>query len=398
MILFAQVSFWTLVVSILLVVGLPVAFWRWARGTEEGAVKLTLKVSFTAGWIFSIVFFGAKDAVAVAFAVMLLGAVPVSLIWAPTFGAMLANLIGGLYTGGATEIEERPVYSFATARLNRGEVTGAIAEVRKQLEQFPEDHQGLMLLARIFVERQNNLPEASEILERIGTDPRYSSGEQVMALNQLADWRLKYGLDSAGAREALECIERRFQGTDAGYMATQRLAHLTPQEMLDDRKQPKPIHVVEHVGKVGLATEPGEFAMAPGLEPGARAQQLVEHLEDHPQDFEARLELAAIYATYYEKSELAIDQLDQLISVPNQPMKNVVQCLHQIADIQVEKMRDPAGARQTLERIIELFPQTGAAETALNRVTYLGLESKGHRPGGVVKMGTYEQNIGLNSK
>ncbi len=398
MIHFAQISFWSLLLSILLFVGMPVAFWRWAKGTEEGPIKLLFKAGFTVAWIFSIIMLGAGGAEGFALAIALLGGIPVSLIWAPTLGRALSDGIGGLYTGGSTEIEARPIYSFATAKLNRGDVTGAIAEVRKQLGQFPEDYQGLMLLARIFVERQNNLSEASEILERIGGEAHYAPGEQVMALNQLADWRLKYGLDSHGAREALECIERQFPGSEAGYMATQRLAHLTPQEMLDERKQPNLIEVLEHVGRVGLAPHPREFAVAPGVEPGLRARQLVEHLDDHPQDFEARVELAAVYHKHYGRSDLAIDQLEQLINLPNQLIKNAVHCLHQIADIQMEKMEDPASAKLTLERIIKLFPQTSAAENALTRITYLAVESKGKRPGGVVKMGSYEQNIGLNPR
>lgn len=398
MIFFAQLPSWSVLLSIVVLIGMSIALWRWARGTEEGPVKLTMKAGFTVSWALAILVVGAKGAEWLALAITLLGGLAVSLIWAPVFGRVLSDGIGGLYTGGSVETEARPLYSFATAKLNRGDVTGAIAEVRKQLVQFPDDYQGLMLLARIFVERQNNLADASEILERIGSEAQYSEGEQVMALSQLADWRLKYGLDSSGAREALECIERRFPGTEAGYMAAQRLAHLTPQEMLDERKKHKPIEVVEHVGRVGLAPHPREFAVAPGVDPALRAGQLVEHLAEHPQDFEARVELAALYNEHYARPDLAIDQLEQLTNLPNQPMKNVVHCLHHIADIQVEKMQDPAGARRTLEKIIELFPQTAAAENALTRVTYLSLESKGQRAGGVVKLGTYEQNIGLNSK
>ncbi len=395
--LLAQSHFWSLLFSALLLVGLPIAFWRWARGTEEGPVKLSMKAVLTLFWISSIVFLAAKEAVGLALATALIGGLAVSLVWAPTLGGMLSDGIGGVYTGGSTEIETKPLYSYAKAKLNRGDVTGAIVEVRKQLAQFPEDFEGLMCLARIFVERQNNLSDADEILERISVDPRYSSGEQVAALNQLADWRLKYGLDSNGAREALEGIVRRFPDTEAGYVASQRLAHLTPQEMLDERTHPKPIEVVEHLEKVGLEPRLNPHAEVSPDTAGLRAQQLVDHLASHPQDFEARLELATVYNDHFARPELAIDQLEQLADLPNQPAKNVVHCLHQIADIQVEKMRDPAGAKKTLQRIVELFPQSAAAEKALTRMNYLTLQSKGQRPGGLVKMGSYPQNIGLRS-
>jgi len=51
--------------------------------------------------------------------------------------------------------------------------------------------------------------------------------------------------------------------------------------------------------------------------------------------------------------------------------------------------------RATLERIIEKFPTIAAAEQARTRIDLLALsfKTKAGRPG--IKMGTYEQNIGL---
>ena len=53
------------------------------------------------------------------------------------------------------------------------------------------------------------------------------------------------------------------------------------------------------------------------------------------------------------------------------------------------------GARQTLQRIIDRAPEMAAANLARNRLALLKLELKAQQKNEPVKMGTYEQNIGL---
>ena len=51
--------------------------------------------------------------------------------------------------------------------------------------------------------------------------------------------------------------------------------------------------------------------------------------------------------------------------------------------------------RGTLEKIAERFPDTAAAEIARKRLDCLRREIKAHRETPGVKLGVYEQNIGL---
>ena len=106
-------------------------------------------------------------------------------------------------------------------------------------------------------------------------------------------------------------------------------------------------------------------------------QQYVKHLEQHPLDTEAREKLAIIYADHYERLDLAADQLEQLIAHPYQPAKNVVHWLNLLADLQMRHSGNYETVRQTVQRIIELYPDTAAAQAARNRVDYLKLELKG---------------------
>jgi hypothetical protein len=55
--------------------------------------------------------------------------------------------------------------------------------------------------------------------------------------------------------------------------------------------------------------------------------------------------------------------------------------------------------RATVQRIIDLYPKSAAADVAANRITLLKLELKATKEAGpAVKLGTYEQDIGLKMK
>jgi outer membrane protein assembly factor BamD (BamD/ComL family) len=118
-------------------------------------------------------------------------------------------------------------------------------------------------------------------------------------------------------------------------------------------------------------------------------------LAAHPLDTATREKLAQLYAEHYQRPDLAADQLEQLIQCPNQPARQVVRWLNLLADLHVKQSGDWEAANQTLGRIIELFPESAAAETAQQRIAHLRLELKGREQAQAVKLGTYEQNIGL---
>ena len=73
----------------------------------------------------------------------------------------------------------------------------------------------------------------------------------------------------------------------------------------------------------------------------------------------------------------------------------MVHWLNLLADLQVRNAADYDTVRQTVQRIIDLFPDAPGADTARNRLNLLKLELKGQKAGPTVKMGTYEQDIGL---
>lgn len=105
--------------------------------------------------------------------------------------------------------------------------------------------------------------------------------------------------------------------------------------------------------------------------------------------------MAAIYGDRFQRLDLASDQLEQLISVPHQPAKQVVHWLNSLADLQIKLTEDATLARMTLQRIVDRFPKAAAAESALNRIAHLNLEFKRKQKSQAVKLGSYDQNLGL---
>jgi hypothetical protein len=90
--------------------------------------------------------------------------------------------------------------------------------------------------------------------------------------------------------------------------------------------------------------------------------------------------------------------LEQLIAHPNQPPKRVVQWLNKLADLQIRHGANYDIVRATLQRIIDLYPGAPPSEVAASRITLLKLELKGKEKVADVKIGTYEQDIGLKMK
>ena len=121
----------------------------------------------------------------------------------------------------------------------------------------------------------------------------------------------------------------------------------------------------------------------------------MKQLEQHPRDTEAREKLAILYARHYQRLDLATLELAQMINEPDQPAKRVAHWLNLLADLQVHGGADYETARETLEKIVERYPDLPVADMARSRLNRLKLEIKGKKETPDMKLGDYEQNIGL---
>ncbi len=327
-------------------------------------------------------------------AIALFGGLALTATWRHNIASIVAKPFGSLFDGGDMEVEPQPYYSISIAKRKKGKYTEAVTEIRKQLAKFPNDFEGQMMLAEIQVENLNDLAGAELTIQRLCAQPGHPPRHAALALNALADWHLKFAQDREAARQALQQIVDLFPDKELALAAAQRIAHLAKTDMLLSTHDRQPIHVPEGIKNIGLLQSSTHLSPQ-GSDPAKLAADYVKHLEQHPQDTEAREKLAIIYADHDGRLELATDQLDQLINQPNQPAKQVVHWLNLLADLQLRQVADYNAVSQTLEQIIERYPNLAAAGIARNRIDLLKLELKAKQTNQPVKLGAYEQNIGL---
>ena len=315
-------------------------------------------------------------------------------IWRHSIAGLVAKPFSSLYDGGDEEAPPRPAYSIAQSRQKQGKYLEAVAEVRKQLDRFPTDMEGQMLLAEIQAEDLKDLQGAELTIDRFLAQPNHAPANIAYALYSMADWHLAVGQDTEAARRDLERIVTLLPDSEFALGAAQRIAHLGNMDMILSPHDRKKFEVVEGPKNLGLI-QAREKDKPKEIDPANQAADYVKHLELHPQDTEAREKLAVIYADHYSRLDLATDQLEQMIAQPNQPGRLVVHWLNLLADLQIRSGSDYETVKATLERIIDRNPELAAAGIARNRLSILKLEMKSKQKTESVKMGTYEQNIGL---
>jgi len=323
-------------------------------------------------------------------------AVVLSILWTPAISEIITRPITGLFDGGMESQDAKPLYSTAMAKRQRGKYLDATVAIREQLAKFPRDYEGISLLARIQAEDMKDIPSAEMTINRFCADPKSPPKQIAAALTQLADWHLQLAQDADSARTVLESIIERFPGTDLAVAAGQRIGHLGGAEKIllgkHDRQAIAVPHGVDNLGLKGSM----EFLVPAEENPGKLAADYVKHLEQYPHDTDIREKLAVIYADHFHRLDLAVGELAQMINFPNQPPKRVAHWLTVLANLQIRHGADYAAVRQTLQKIVDTFPDLPVAQSARSRIAHLALEFKGLKeetPG--VKLGVYEQNIGL---
>lgn len=319
-----------------------------------------------------------------------------SILWTPHLGATLIKPLTSLIDGGNIPPEDRPAYSVAQAKQKRGLYLEAISEIRQQLARFPNDFEGHMLLAQIQAEDLKDLPGAELTIQRFCAQPGHAPKNITFALFSLADWHLRYGPDREAAARALEQVVALLPDTEYALTAAQRIAHLGTAEMLLAPHERKKFTLTEGPRRLGL-DQASAGAKAPDKDPAQLAADYVKHLEKFPLDADAREQLAAIYADHYQRLDLAADQMEQLIQQPHRPTKLIVRWLNLLADLQVRSGAEYEAIRETLQRIIDIDPNHSAADNARKRIDLLRLELKAKEKNESVKLGTYDQRLGLKA-
>ena len=320
-----------------------------------------------------------------------------AVIWVPSLTDWVGRQFGQLYDGGQTAPDPEPLLSIAEARRKQGRFDEAEQEVRQQLERFPGNFRAQMLLAEIQVLDRRDLAAATQTIEDVLAQPAHTPKNLAFALTRLAEWQLRMQDDRDAARTTLERIVRRFPETPEAHTARQRIAHLTPSEMLAQAKDRPKLAVPHSDERLGLRGEMPHIKRA-GSDPQEAAEKLVAQLEAFPDDNQAREELALLYLEAFQRPDLAVEQLGQLIAQPLAPSAQVVKWLNLLADVHVSGAGDIARAREAVQAIADRYPGSPAAENARRRLRLLERELQAKKKSQVVRLGSYEQRLGLKGK
>lgn len=380
--------------------GVAALFWyAFDRSTNRGVLLLKWLVTLpvlVAIWKVAMPDFarGGMDALFALILTLLCG-IAMAALWTGSLLEVLARPLASLYDGGDTPPEPKPFYSIALAKRKRNKPLEAVMAIREQLAKFPNDYEGIVLLANIQAEDLHDLSSAEMTLNHFCEWEKAPPKQVTAALTQIADWQLKFSQDAQSARAALERIVEKYPETDMALVAKQRIAHLggTEKNLLAAHDR-RPVLVPEGVKNIGLLESSSHLVPAE-TPPAELAAAYVKHLEQHPDDTEAREKLAVIYAKDFKRLDLATIELEQMIGDPNHPYKRVAHWLNLLTDLQVRGGADYETAKSTLTRIIEKYPDFGIAEVARRRLAHLKLEFKALEETPEKTMGVYEQNIGL---
>jgi hypothetical protein len=205
-----------------------------------------------------------------------------SFIWLPNLVELALKPLTSIFDGGYDEVEPKPFYFIANAKRIKGLHQEAIAEVRNQLEKFPDDVAGKMLLATIQAEDLKDLEAAKATIDDLLQQPKLTPQETATALHTLADWQLQHGRDTAGARASLERIAMTLPNTQFSHAAEQRIAKLEDVAATRDFRENARFEVRPREHDVGLRknTQPEPETD----DADAMAARYVSQLEKYPTD------------------------------------------------------------------------------------------------------------------
>ena len=354
-------------------------WWRLQKD-ESGPWGFVIKSAATLviGFVFvrfGVAWFREGELVAVAgLGVGMSCALAIGVIWRNDILVAIASPFSGLYED-TQELKPKPYYAKAEAQRMAGDFRGAIAEVKAELEKFPQDFEGHMRLAALLAEHSEDLPGALRTIEAAVALPELAPGQIGYALNTAADWEIKYARNPAGARRALERLVALVPDTETEAHAQQRLIYLPSEEMLVREDNRQPIAIPEFSRKLGLRRRTAAPA-APKLDINAEEKRLQDRLKRNARDWAAREELAVLYVEQFEFFERGVQELETLIVAPGQPQRDIVRLLHMKADWQVKLFNDVEAGRATLKRIQELFPNSAAAARATVAMMHLQPQRK----------------------
>ena len=294
-------------------------------------------------------------------------------LWAPSIGRLLAAPLTSLFDGGKAGTYRQPLYAIAEARRKRGRYAESAKEVRKQLEEFPGNIDGTLLLIDLCAKDLGQMEEAREAMEEYLQNGPHPPKNLFRVLAHMAEIYLATAGDRENAKKCLKRIQSMCPGTEQEMLAAQRLAHIGSAEFLEAKKQAVRIQVKEFDRRLGLQGKKPNFQRNEQT-PEELVSEYIRQLQAHPLDLEARENLARLYAKHYRRLDMAVEQLETMVNYKNQQARQVVHWLHLMADWHIQLGGNIEKAKECMQRISGRFPNTAHDAQAQKRIHYLRRE------------------------
>lgn len=262
-----------------------------------------------------------------------------------------------------------PTYSGAIAKMKFGKYADAEKAIIAQLEKCETDFDGWMMLADLYANHFHDVSEAEKAICELCDEPATTPSQVSVALHRLADWQLNLRKDPAAARRVLEEICRRMPGTHLALMARHRINQLphTVKE-LEAQNEPKKVIMPAWVEELDASKPATPLSAEDAM---VLVNQLVLQLTKDPNEVVPREKLARLFANHLKKHDLAIEQLELLLGMPEQPAAKSAEWLALMASWMLEQHGENEKVEKILERLIHEFPQSPHAFAAQRRLALM---------------------------
>lgn len=268
-----------------------------------------------------------------------------------------------------------PDYSRARGKLNIGRPKEAEWEILQTLEQHQDDFEGWMILAELYASQFFDLQAADQTVRELCLQPNVTPPQLSVALHRLADWHLKFGQNPVAARAALEEICRRLPGTHLARMAEYRKRQMpSTREALVGSRRNRPYRLPTLAANLEPTAADGPILDRAAAV--AKANQCVTTLCQNRDDTAAREQLARLLAEDLEQTDQAIEQVNLLLGMRNQPPEKRAAWLAWLAAWQLRGRREDEAGQRTLERLVDEYPQSPQAFAAQRRLNLIRAEAK----------------------
>jgi hypothetical protein len=182
----------------------------------------------------------------------------------------------------------------------------------------------------------------------------------------LADWQIQLTANPEGAARTLKLISDRLPGTHLAHMAELRRAQLPTNADFAAEKEGRPI-ALQPVPNMFELTEPPPPLLPEPAQALARVEELTQLLHRDPNHVAHRESLACLLAAPLGETRLAIEQIQLLLGLENQPPARRLEWLRWLAAWQLTGLRDETAAAVTLAQIVAEFPESPQAFAAQSR-------------------------------